>query len=275
MIVARTRVAPLVVVWLAYPWSAASAQHAELRYSARQLNCARFRETVDTDIQTETGGRTRLQTSGRSGVWQFRARPAVDAVDVESWLDSLAIWRQSPEVAIRPDTDGLLGGRYRGGLTGTGNYQSRTRPFVPDEIAEVADMASALSDFFPPLPPVALNPGKAWRGSGGVTIRRLADSGMSGVQLYRFELEVRREARTARVPNDTARLNLRQVTEERGTFVWHPLLGLLKRERRIVVTTSVPAGRLVRQTVRSRVRQRVTLLRDLDVPPDEAGRCGT
>ena len=93
--------------------------------------------------------------SGRRGVWQFRASAAADDVELEGWLDSLALWRRSPETTIRPDTDGLLGGRYRGGLTREGRYRSRVRPFVPDEVAEVAGMATALDDFFPPLPPRA------------------------------------------------------------------------------------------------------------------------
>lgn len=269
-----TQASPLLpLTALATVWFAASAQSVRLRYDAHQLNCARFRESVETDIRAETGGRTRLQTSGRSGIWQFRAQPAVDSVRLEGWLDSLALWRKSPEGTERPDTDGLVGGRYRGTLAGTGRYQSLARPFVPEEVSEVADMGGALSDFFPPLPAAALRPGGVWKDAAGITLRRLADSGMSGVPLYRFELEIRREEKMAQVPNDTIRLSLRQLTREEGRFVWHPSLGLLSRERRISVTTSVPPGRLVRQAVRSRVEQRVTLRRDLSVPPDQRGRC--
>ena len=45
----------------------------DLRYSAAQLDCARFLESAESNIRTETGGRIRLQTSGRTGVWEFRA----------------------------------------------------------------------------------------------------------------------------------------------------------------------------------------------------------
>jgi hypothetical protein len=116
-------------------------------------------------------------------------------------------------------------------------------------------------------------PGQAWNDSAGVTLRRMADSGMSGVPLYRFELEVRRETRSNPIPRDTASLPLRQVSQEHGTFVWHPLLGLLRRDRRIVVETSVPAGRTIRQPVRSRVEQRIKVLRNLTVPPEHNGHC--
>jgi hypothetical protein len=262
-----------VLLWGGGSASLAQSHAVEVRYSAPQLNCARFLETTESDIQSETSGRIRKQTAGRRGVWQFRATPAVDGLSLEGWLDSLSLWRKSQETTIRPDTDGLLGGRYRGVLSGSGTYLSQTRPFVPDEVAEVAGMGTALDDFFPPLPPQLLRPGQAWSDSAGVTLRRMADSGMSGVPLYRFELEVRREATSNPIPRDTASLRLRQVSRESGTFVWHPLLGLLRRDRRIVVETSVPAGRSIRQPVRSRIEQRITVRRDLTVPPEHNGRC--
>jgi hypothetical protein len=246
-----------------------------LRYSSGQINCARFVETAASEIQTSSSGRTREQTAGRTGVWQFRARPAVDAVALEGWLDSLTLWRRSKEATIRPDTDGLLGGRYRGALSSAGAYLSQARPFVPDEVAEVAGMATALDDFFPPVAPHPLRPGQVWRDQSGVTLRRMADSGLSGVPLYRFELEIRREARNAPVAGDTAVLRLRQVSQERGTFVWHPILGLLRRDRRIVVTADVPPSRRVRQPVHSKIEQRIIVVRDLAIPPEVEGRCPT
>lgn len=251
----------------------AQGEAVAVRYSSAQINCARYLETAASTIFTQYGGRGQEQTSGRRGVWQFRAQPAVDAVALEGWLDSLVLWRRSKESTIRPDTDGLLGGRYRGTLRGDGAYLSQARPFVPDEVAEVADMATALDDFFPPLPPRPLRPGQAWRDSSRVTVRRLADSGLSGEALYRFELEARREARSAPVAGDTTVLRLRQVSEERGTFVWHPVLGLVRRDRRIVVTTKVPASRRVRQPVHSRIEQRITVVRDLSAPPGIGSHC--
>jgi hypothetical protein len=263
----------LLLLLLGWSGETAHPQSEEIRYTASQLHCARFLEAAESSIETETGGLVRDQTSGRTGVWLFRAAAAVDEVKVEAWLDSLSVWRTSREATIRPDTDGLLGGRYRGVLSRTGRYRSLARPFVPDEVAEVAGMSNALDDFFPPLPSRAIRPGQAWSDSSGLTLRRLADSGMSGVPLYRYELTGRRIARSAPVHGDTAALPLRQVTRESGTFVWHPYVGLLRRERRIVVETTVPAGRAVRQTVRSKIEQRITVWRDLAVPPADAGGC--
>jgi hypothetical protein len=238
-------------------------QESAVGYTANQLDCSRFLETVASEIVTEAGGRTRHQTADRRGVWQFRAAPSNDDVGLEGWLDTLVLSRRSPETTISPDTDGLLGGRYRGTLSRTGTYTSRVRPFVPDEVAEIAEMGGALDDFFAPLPSRALKAGEAWTDSLGVTIRRLPDSALSGVALLRFTLESRRETRAAPTAADSLPLKLRQQTEERGEFVWHPLVGLLRRDRRIVVKTTVPPSRSVRQAVRSRVEQRITVVRDL------------
>ena len=242
---------------------ATSSQEWAVSYTAKQLHCARFLETVASEILTEAGGRTRRQTADRRGVWQFRAAPSNDDVALEGWLDSLVLSRRSPETTISPDTDGLLGGRYRGTLSRTGAYTAQVRPFVPDEVAEVAGMENAIEDLFPPLPGRVLQPGESWSDSTGVTLKRLPDSALSGVPLYRFELDVRTEALNAPSGADTLPLELQQKTREHGQFVWHPLLGLVRRERSIVVETTVPPSRTVRQAVRSKVEQWITLVRDL------------
>jgi hypothetical protein len=253
-----------IACWLAGSLNAAHAQGPDLRYRAEQLNCARFLETAESKILTQSGGRGREQTAGRTGVWQFRAAPADGGVALEGWLDSLALWRRSAETTIRPDTDGLIGGRYRGTLSADGAYSSKVRPFIPDEVAEVAGMGSALDDFFPPLPRGGrLEPGQTWSDSLGVTIRRLPDSALSGVPLYRFALETQRQTTSAETQADTLPLQLRQTSQEHGSYVWHPTLGLLRRERRIVVETTVPPGRSVRQAVRSKIEQQITVQRDL------------
>ncbi len=246
---------------------AKQGQEWAVRYTTNQLNCARFLEVGQSNILTEAGGRTRNQTSARRGRWQFRAAASKDDVALEGWLDSLVLSRSSPETTITPDTDGLLGGRYRGTLSRTGVYNSKVRPFVPDEVAELAEMGGALDDFFPALPARALKPGEEWTDSLGLTIRRLPDSALSGLPLFRFALESRKESRVASAPADTLPLKLHQKTAERGEFVWHPLLGLLRRDRRIVVETTVPPSRTVRQAVRSKVEQRITLVRDLTGRP--------
>jgi hypothetical protein len=268
----RGKIAGLLVHCLAGSFKVVHSQDSELRYRAEQLNCARFFETADSRILTQSGGRGREQTTGRTAVWQFQAAPEASGVALVGWLDSLALWRRSAETIIRPDTDGLIGGRYRGALSPKGAYGSKARPFVPDEVAEVAGMGSALDDFFPPLAPGKLKPGQGWSDSA-VTIRRLPDSALSGVLLYQFAVEARRSASSAEPQGDTLPLPLQQTSLEHGTYVWHPSLGLLRRERRIVVQTIVPASRSVPWAVRSRIEQRITVERDLNVPPHAEGSC--
>ena len=253
------------------------ALHAEgldgtIGYTARELDCARFSETSQSKILTESGGRSRRQTSSRAGMWQFRATVSKEGVTLEGWLDSLSLSRRSAEAVISPDTDGLLGGRYRGMLSQSGQYTSIVQPFVPDEVSEVADMSTALYDFFPPLPPKPLKQGQVWSDSGGLTISRLPDSTASGTALLRFQLDRRHGAESAPTATDTLPMKLQQVTDEHGRFVWHPSIGLMSRDRTIVVETTVPPSQSVRQAVRSRLEQHITLHRDPNVPHCPASR---
>jgi hypothetical protein len=268
------RIVAAAAVLLAYqPVARAQDWLDVFRYTPQQLDCARFRETSRSRILTQAGGKDREQTAGRVAQWNFRAAPAGEGIALESWLDSLTLWRRSSETTVRPDTDGLLGGRYRGTLSSLGAYSGRVVPFIPDEIAEIAGMATVLDDFLPVLPPHPLQPGKVWSDSAGITIRRLQDSALSGLPLFRFELQVRRKSQRDRGADDTLPVELRQSSQERGSFVWHPTLGLLRRDRFLVVETTVPAGPAVRQAIRSRVEQRITVSRDLTVLPDSAGGC--
>jgi hypothetical protein len=249
---------------------AAQMDQPTLSYTAAQLECSQFLETSSTTILTQSGRRNREQTAGRRAVWRFKAAPVDTEVALEGWMDSLAVWRRSPEATIRPDTDGLIGGRYRGALQRDGRYLGRVRPFVPDEVAEVAGLATALDDFFPPLPPRQLHSGEVWTDSLGTRIQRLADSALSGLPLYRYALESTHKTQKVPLERDTISMKLDQVSRERGTFVWHPTLGLLSRDRQIVIETNVPAGPAVREPVRSRIEQRIKLVRDLRVP---VGQC--
>jgi hypothetical protein len=267
-------VTTIVVLWPA-SGIAGPLQDWIVAYSHIQLQCARFHEAGESSIYTESGGRIRNQTSQRRGSWQFRASPGKSGVALEAWLDSLSLMRSSAETTISPDTDGLLGGRYRGILNPVGVYVTEAQPFIPDEVAEVAGMATAMDDFFPRLPPTPLLVGKSWTDSAGLTIRRLADSSLSGLPLFRYELERRNQTRVAATRGDSTLVPHTQVSEERGTFVWHPTLGLVRRDRKIVLETSVPVSRTVRQPVRSKVEQQITVIRDLTGDPTACGKEGT
>jgi hypothetical protein len=209
--------------------------------------------------------RDRDQHAGaeRYGLWQFRARDSAGAVALEGWYDSLAIRRRTPAGELIPDTDGLIGGRYRGRLDSTGHYEPEVRPYIPDEVAEVADLSTAPDDLFPPLPPAPLQPGAFWR-AGDVTIARLADTTVGGHALLHFSVEQRRRASETTPRGDTVPVPLTQTMTEQGTVLWDRQTGLVARQREILVETSIPAAGRIRAPVRSRVVQHVTLTR---LPP--------
>lgn len=238
-----------------------TAPPVAFRYMASQLDCAVFHERSAGELQSQTGARRRRETVRRAGVLRLRARPLADIIGLEAWYDSLAVSREGPEATLTPDTDGLLGGRYRGKLSATGAYAAEARPFVPDEVAEVADLAGVLDDLLPPLPPVALAPGQSWGEGSSLELRRLADSAAGGRQVLRLALRARTESGLAAVRSDTLQLPAREVTVEEGRLDWDPAVGLIRRVRHIVVETSVPAGGPLKLPLQSRLEQTVTLTR--------------
>jgi hypothetical protein len=241
------------------------------RYAAAQLECAGFRERSRSQVETYVGGRTRRESVAIDGDWRFRARPGPgDSVALEGWFDTLAVWRRSEDDTLAPDTDGLIGGRYRGRLSSDGRYRPDVRPFVPDPLLEVADLSRALEDLLPRLAPRGLAVGETWADGAGFEIRRLADSGEAGSE--RFRLTVSRELSEISLRGDSLPLKLRQSIREDGTFAWQASEGLISRDRHIVVETYVPAEARVRRPVQARLEQRITLQRlPRACPTDTAG----
>ena len=229
-------------------------------YRAAQLDCSRWLETVRSDIETATGRALDRARTVRTGWWTIRARDTTGGLTLEAWYDSLTLSRQSKVGELAPDTDGLLGGRYRGVLSPAGEFTPITHPFLPDEVADVANLADALADLFPSLPPNDLSPGEAWRGPDTV-IRRLADSADGGKAVVRYVVEARRDEHRTMPRGDTVPVRIRQIVSEQGQFEWDAAVGLVRRTRNIAVETVVPPGGRVRLAVRSRVVQNVELTR--------------
>ena len=212
-------------------------------------------------LEAETGLRRRRETLSRDGLWQVRGRPAPAGIAIEAWYDSLALSRQSPEGTLAPDTEGLLGGRYRGTLAPSGRYVVAARPFVPDEVGEVSDLGAAMEELLPPLPPSALAVGERWSDTAGLELRRLPDSAAGARTVRRLALRSRAETDRATVRGDTTAIAARQVTVEEGQVDWDEVEGFLRRTRHIVVETSVPVGGPVRAPLRSRLEQDVVVER--------------
>ncbi len=233
----------------------------QLRYRATQLECARFHEVIAGKVQTQTAGRRRVETLGRDGIWTLRATEGGEEIALEGWYDSLSVWRAASDGKLTGDTDGLIGGRYRARLTPTGAITIASRPFIPDELREVADLSGALEDLLPELPPRGLEAGETWSDSAGLEIRRLPDSAAAGGPIVRLQVHDRRVAVKAPLEGDTASVELRQTTEESGQIDWAPAVGLLRRQREIVVETAIPPRGPIRQPVRSRLEQHISITR--------------
>lgn len=233
------------------------AQGSPARYTAAMLDGATYDERVRTTIRTQTGGATRLESVGREARWQVRAAGLDTALTFEAWYDSLHTWRDSPEGRLRPDTDGLIGGRFRGWVTASGLVTLGTRPFIPDELAEVSDLGTAFTTFLPALPDTALDVGGIWDdGRGGRIIRR-ADSTGSDATLQRFRWTRTVTDTVHEVEADSLGYEIRSTMREDGHLVWHPRLGPLAWHRDVVTEVDIPADGAVRRPVRSRVEERL------------------
>lgn len=230
------------------------------RYAASQLHCARFREASRSEIQTETAAGAVEATLSRDGVWSLRARDTAGGVVVEGWYDSLALRRRSAGQEVTADTDGLIGGRYRWVLAPAGGYTELAQPFVPDEVAELADLTTAARELLPPLAPRPLSPGESWADSA-LAVTRLRDTVVAGLPLAVFQVRSRAESRETVPRGDTVPIPVRQTVEEEGRVYWSPTSGVVRRLRRITVDVTVPAGGRVRRPVRSRVEQQGELTR--------------
>jgi hypothetical protein len=233
---------------------------AQIRYTAAQLDSARFRHTARSEIQTTVAGRERRERVAVAGLLVVNAEPESGrSLALEAWYDSLQVRRSAPEGTLQPDTDGIIGGRYRGRLGSGGSYAAEGRPFVPEGVAEVVDLSRVLDELFPALPP-PLQVGERWQGGDGVEIQRLADS-IAKDTLLRFRASRSRFTDAITATGDSGTIPARQTTREHETFAWHPRRGLARRDRTIVVETDIPGGGTVGRPVRSRLEQRIVIER--------------
>ena len=215
----------------------AGTQGGPARYTEARLACATFRETVDTEIRTSVGATVREERAGRSGLLMLRASAGDSGLEVLAWFDSLSIWREGPEGRSAPDTEGLLGGRWRGKLDPRGRYSPSAVPFIPDEVAGVADLRGVLEDFLPLLPDSALGDGA----------------------IYRWSKQASDDSTT--VVEDSLAIPVHRESNEAGSLVWNAGSGPVRWERELSVTARIPAGGPFPRGVVSVVRQVVRVER--------------
>jgi hypothetical protein len=224
-------------------------------YHPLQLDCATYRQQVNSEIILESGRQRSRETTGRDGILTLRATAPDSLLHLEAWFDTLTLWREGSGERIAPETDGVVGGRFKGLLTRSGGLTSLDRPFVPDDIAQVADIGDALEELLPPLPPGPLAPGQGWRDDFGTVISRMTDGSSGGRRVQRYRL-TRRSARqeTRLLPDSTEIATTRQQSES-GIYLWSGELGVVRWEREITIDVAVPAGEVVKQAFRTRIVQ--------------------
>ncbi len=230
-------------------------------YHPAQLDCAAYRQTLSSDIRLEGVRERSRETSGRDGVIRLRATSRDTLIALEAWFDTLAVWREGNGERLAPETDGVIGGRFTGLLTRQGGLTVTDRPFIPDDIAQVAEVSGALEELLPPLPQVALTPGTGWKDGVGLILTRLSDERQGGRRVERYRL-IRRTARNElRLLPDSSEVRATRVEDETGTIFWSAELGLVRWERTITVEVSVPRGGVVQSPFRTRIVQQVTVER--------------
>jgi hypothetical protein len=212
-------------------------QSAPARYSIQSLGCAAFLEQVRTQIRSQTGSVVREERAGRDGILVIHAVRADSGLLVEAWYDSLTVWREGPEGRITPETDGLLGGRWRGRLREDGRYWGGETPFIPDDIGEIAELRGLMDDFLPRLPGRPLGAGEryAW------TRHSASD--------------------TTALPRDTVAVPVRREIDEKGALIWDRTVGPARWERTLLLTVRVNPGGAIRRGMRSAITEEIQVTR--------------
>ena len=250
------------IVLLPAPCSLLPAQ-APPRYQSRFLACAAFVEEVRTRVAGRRAMESWEERGNRVGRVVVAADPPEAPIRFEAWYDSLEITHDGRDGPLRPDTDGLIGGRWRGRMAAHGEVSLEERPFIPPELRAVSDLSDAMLDFFPPLPTVALPPRGRWSDSLGLEVERLSDSAASGETVQRYRWQIRGAGGPLPLDGDTT-VRLRQEIRDEGVLAWSSTRGPLGWRREIVVEAQLGAARGPRSPVQSRVTQSVTVRRVTD-----------
>ena len=227
------------------------------RYQAAQLACVAYEVRVHTALNTQIQGHPRAESLRRTGTLIVRGSELDSAIAIEAWWDSLRLWRRADDQTLEPDPEGVLGGRYRGRLERDGRFFRSAAPWIPDDVAEVSDLATALDDLFPPLPPSILKRGERVSSLAGDLFIRLADS--SGRARYR----ITSSSKTSQPPDSERNFAIGETESSDGVLAWGNE-GLLRWDRTVIAETEITEN--PQRAFRSRVQQRIEMRR--------VGNCG-
>ena len=105
-----------------------AAQAPEASYHPLQLDCASYRQQVRSVIDLEGGRQRSRETTGRDGILKVRASAQDSLLRLEAWFETLTVWREGSGERLVPETDGVIGGRFKGMLTRLGAFTSKRIP---------------------------------------------------------------------------------------------------------------------------------------------------
>lgn len=248
----------LGLLWFSHP---AFAQVSQPAYHPLQLDCGRYHQEFLSTIELAGTRQRSRETTRRDGVLSVRAAWRDSLLELEAWFDTLSLWREGSGERLEPETDGVVGGRFLGTLTRAGVFTETDRPFVPDDVAQVADVGDALGELFPSLPRRALAPGASWQDGFGTVITRLPDGMRDARTVERYRLDRRATKEESRLLPDSTEVRATRRERETGVFEWSKELGPVRWEREITVEVDVPAGGMVRRPFRTRIEQKATIER--------------
>lgn len=212
------------------------------------LAAQRYSETLRTTVTTRSGLASVHRFVVRD-VDYLRSRRA-DTLVMQAVAVRLEETVDGPTRTL--DTDGFTGGRWKLLPDSAGEWRPVVRPFVPEPLLEVNDLAAAMDDFFPARPPAMIT-GEDVRDATGRSWERLADS--AGVSRYRWTFEQALD--TVRVVADSVPLTVEETSRESGSGAWDAT-GPLAWQRRIDTTSR---STIRERTVMAVVEHRITVRR--------------
>jgi len=224
-----------------------AVQVPRIEYKLAPLHGAMFVERLQSVATTQSGAAERRRVIDRTA--QFGIVVRRDTAIVTA--DSIAVVETADGMSRRVNVDAVIGGRWALKIDSTGRPAAVDWPFVPQDIADVDDVGTAMDDFFP-LPPPVSPVGRSVT-VAGVKWLRLSDSAGHS----RFRWSANRDVSTTTVGDSVPVRSTGKAIED-GELVWDPGRGPLGWKRHIETDmTSRFAGR----TVHALVDQRSTVRR--------------
>lgn len=178
-------------------------------FSASPLAGQRYVESSRVTVSTQSG----LSESGRFIVRDLDlvASRRADTLVIQSVATRLEETTDGRTVAH--NTDAFTGGRWKLLLDSTGVWRVVARPFVPEVLREVSDLAEAMNDFFPTPP--TLSADSRLRTDDGVSWQRLTDS--VGHARYRWQID--QTVDDEQLVADSVPMRVRETRREQGSAI--------------------------------------------------------